>query len=296
MITIDDRDGALAPADQQLLRDKSNAYPFDTKILLWSGASNKAAFQQEVARQVTGPHTVAIGVDVRHHTTFVRGSADLGLPNGDEVAKSGNSYFKHGDLVAGLDAIAARASDLRVTSRTTTSQASGAPIIVHEHTTSAGVWWLLGGVSCVVLLVAVVVWWQARARDRKRRVLEAELESELADQRIRNHEESSFDARLRAGLPASYTPYSAAPSVVVQQSNNDFLTGLLVADALNPRRDTTIIERSSSGSSSGSSWGSDSSPSDSSSSSDWGSSSDSSSSSDWGGGGSDGGSSGGSDW
>jgi hypothetical protein len=143
VIDIQDQLHTFDEAQLQQLRDRANAYSFDIKVTISDGSHSKPQLEKHVTARVTGRNQVSIGVDPKHHFTFVRGSKDLSLPSGPDMASAGNSFFKRGDLVGGVDAIAARASSLKA-SRVVESQA-GTPIVVHEHTTSAGAWWLLGG-------------------------------------------------------------------------------------------------------------------------------------------------------
>lgn len=293
MITIRDNINTLTPHQVQALKDKSNAYPFDVYLTVGAQGS-KAAFQAEVSSLVTRPAVLSIGVDPAHHFTFVRGSVDLGLPSGPEVASAGNAFFKRADLVGGVDAITAKALELKVATRVTES-ATGTPIVVHEHTTSSGVWWGLGAVAAVVLGVAVWNWVTVRRREREHRRAVLELEAETADRQIEKAERADlarFDRELSAAprprpTPAYYPPppVPAPAPVVVNSGNNDLLTGIVIGDMMH-RHDTPapapVVVREVVRESSPSSWSSDS---GSSSSSDWGGGS-----SDWGGGG------GGSDW
>jgi hypothetical protein len=315
VIDVEDKLHTFDDAQLQHLRDRSNAYGFDIKVTISDGSHSKPQLEQHVGDRLTGRNQVSIGVDPKHHYTYVRGSADLGLPSGPAMASAGNPFFKKGDMVGGIDAIAGRANSLKA-SRVVES-ATGAPIIVHEHTTSAGVWWGLGGLAVVV--VAGVVWllWRSSKRDAEARRLAAELNNEIGDRQIARAERSAvddFDRRLRttmgppAAMPSSpparlqYSTYpqsvpAPAPVIVNQGGNRDLLTDMLIFDAVtNPRRhDTVVRERVIERDSSSSSWGSSSGDSGSSSGSSWdsGSSSGSSSSSDWGGGSSDGGGGGG---
>lgn len=322
-ITINDPLETLSPEQRATLEAKSAAYPFDIHVMVATNLASKPLFESQVAGMVTGPKTLAIGIDPAHHFTFVRGSADLGLPNGPEVASAGNAYFKRGDLVTGIDSIAARSNDLRISARLVTSQ-TGTPIVVHNHTTSAGVWWMLGGLAAVVIAVTAYVIVRNRRRENRARELELELENERLELQTRNVEEQSWHDRMKdkadngydvraakriASVPpsrapyiapgASYTPYPSAPPapapiIVNNQPNNsglDMLIGYELGRSESPRvvEREVVVERDSGGSR----WDS---PSESSSSSSWDSSSDSSSSSDYGGGSDSGSSGGGGDW
>ncbi len=330
MIAIRDNIGTLTAEQRQALTDKALAYPFDIYVTIGATGS-KGAFQAEVSSLVTKAKVVSIGVDPAHRFTFVRGSKDLGLPDGPELAAAGNAHFKRADIVGGIDSIAAKARELKVSSRIVES-ATGSPIVVQEKPMASGWWWALGGLGAIVLGVSVGVWLSKRREAAAHRAMMAELNNELGDAKLANAERSAvvpdlneFDRRLAAAAerkprrpsysgqrvddapePAAiYLGGSYQPPVVVQQSNNDLLTGMLLADALSHNHHHThttvterVVERTSGDSGSSSSWGSDSSGSssswsDSSSSSSWDSGSSSSydsGGSDWGGGG------GGSDW
>lgn len=263
MIDIDDELHTFDASQLQQLRDRANAYPFELKVLVSDGSLTKPVFEQHVAARVTGFGQVSIGVDPKHHFTFVRGSKDLGLPSGPDVASAGNPFFRHGDLVGGIDAIAARASSLKAT-RIVQSQ-TGSPIIVHEHKTSAGVWWLLGGLGVTVVAVVVYLLWRSAKRDAEARRLAAELNNEIGDRQMARAElgaADDFNRRLRsssrpqaaASIPAprpSYSPYpyavaapAPAPVIINQGGNRDILTDMLLIDAMTDHsRHERVIER-----------------------------------------------------
>lgn len=322
-ITINDPLETLTAQQATTLQVKAAAYPFDIRLTIVSNLSSKPLFESQVAAMVDGPHVLAIGVDPQHHFTHVRGSADLGLPNGPEVAAAGNRYFRKGDLVTGIDSIAARANDLRVSAKLVSSQ-SGDPIIVHQHQTAVVVWWILGATMVLTAVTLVYLWLRNRKRERDLVAQTAAAAEEAAELRGRNLEEGVWHERMRGkaettsspplpvGGPSgqrapyqapapSYTPFpSPSPTPIIVNSpapNNsglDMLIGYELGRSESPRvveRETVIVEPDRSGS--GSSWSGDS---GSSSSTDWGSSSDSSSSSDWGGGSDSGSSGGGGDW
>jgi uncharacterized membrane protein YgcG len=322
MITIQDPGSTLSTYQTDALIAKAAAYPFDIHVLIGVGGSSRAAFEREVSSFVApDSRTVSIGVNPLHHFTFVHSSAALGVPPGPQVAQAGNVFFKSGNLVDGIDAIAAKANQLRVEpvaqrnfvatpdQRVIESQ-TGVPIVIQENHTAAGVWWGLAAfVLASGLVVGFVVRRARKARQAAREAQEA-LTIEAAELAALNVEERDWHdamARTKRSAPPRVA-YSTAPAfpaaptpapVVVQQQNSglDLLIGYELGRSREPRivERETIIERapsppyesSSSDSSSSSSWSS----SDSSSSSDWSSSSDSSSSSSF-----DSGSSSGSDW
>jgi len=238
MITIEDPGQTLSPAQRDALTAKAHAYPFDIHVLIGTGSGaiseTRASFEQEVAAYVKpGSRMVSIGVEPVKHFTFVRSSAALNVPPGPQVAQAGNAFFKRGNLVDGIDAIAAKANDLRTEpvalaapkpgpdTRVIHSQ-TGFPIVINEHHTSAGVWW---GVGIFVLAAAGVVgWfvWRARKRDRDLAAAQAELELEASDLRARNLEEQAWhDAMAEKQAPlsvpaggyGSYRPSSVARRV-----------------------------------------------------------------------------------
>lgn len=325
-VTIKDELGALDASQKQQLQDRFQAYRFDAYVLVGDGTLSKRDFDARVSSYATGEHkTLSIGIDPKHRHTFVRASSDFGLPDGPEVAAAGNGHFKRGDLVGGIDAIAAKAREASAATRVV--QGAGGNIVVHEQKTSAGVWWLLGGVSLAVLIVAGYAWIRARKRDREHRERMAELDLEISDRqlkRLENEEEQDFERRLAGAsvsrpalgiaaseramtgpqrgrtwdgrAPAHLDPFPA-PAVHhhhhQQSGGNDLLTGVLIGNALSDHGHSTrevvherVVERAPDPEpASSSSWDSGS------SSSSWdsggSSSSDSGSSSDGGGGGSD---------
>lgn len=308
MITIKDNINTLTPDQTQTLKVKSLAYPFDIYVMIGSSGS-RAEFQAEVSSMVTGLKVLSIGVDPAHHFTFVRGSADLHLPDGPEVASTGNAFFKRADLVGGIDAIAAKSKELSARTEIVES-ATGAPIIVHEDPMASGWWWGLGGIGAVIAVVSVWVWLSRRA-DRKRLEAErerysglnAELNNELGDVKIAKAElgDETFERKPYAkNLTRRWAPPpSSAPLIIQQQpvivQDDSLLTGMVIGEIMS-QPSVTIIEAPAR------SYSSYSPPEPSSSSSSWSDSSSSSSydssssSSDWSGGGDSGGGGGGSDW
>jgi uncharacterized membrane protein YgcG len=321
MIQIIDPNATLSADQVRDLQARSASYPFNVSVVIDGQVQSKGALEARVSSMLSGSKALVIGIAPVHRFTYVKGSVDLGLPSGSAIASAGNQFFRSGDLVSGIDAIAARAASMRTASQVFTSQ-TGVPIIVQQRTTSAGVWWLLGSVSFVVL--AVTVYWVIRRRRiaRELEAARADLQMEAAEFRGRNLEEQDWHDRMAARVPVastvpstpsmaprvSYVPRVAAPAspvivnqpapVIIGNQSNGFdnlmafelgeMAGRDRSDRVVERDREVVVERDNSGSSS--SWGSDSS---SSSSSSWGSDSSSSSSSDWGGG--DSGSSGGSD-
>ncbi len=116
MITIRDSGQTLTAAQVETLTAKAQAYPFDIIVEIQTQYPlSRASFQNQVALRVTpGSRIISIGVDPRQHYTFVHSSAALGVPPGPQVAQAGNAFFKAGNLVDGIDAIAAKANELRV--------------------------------------------------------------------------------------------------------------------------------------------------------------------------------------
>lgn len=302
MINIKDNIHTLTADQVQALQTKALAYPFDIYVLI--GSSSKAQLQADVSSVVTGPKVLSIGVDPDHRFTFVRGSVDLHLPDGPEVASTGNAFFKRADLVGGIDAIAAKSKLLASTTQYVES-ATGAPIIVHKDPMASGWWWGLGGIGAVIAVVSVWVWLSRRA-DRKQLEAErarysglnAELNNELGDVKLTKAElgdEIVARPHKRWAPPPSSAPMYVAPPVVVQ--DDGFVQGLLLGEILSQPQvmvETPVVvapsvsySNYSEPSSSSSSWSETSSS----------SSYDSGSSSDYGSGGGDsGGGGGGSDW
>jgi hypothetical protein len=308
MITITDPNSTLTVAQVHELQARAAAYRFDVKLLIDGEATSKMALESTVASMVNGPHTLVIGIAPTHHFTFVKASVDLGLPTGPAVAAAGNQFFRAGDLVNGIDAIAAKAQSLRTASAVIQSQ-TGVPIVVQQHTTSAGVWWLLGGLALLTVAVAAWIMWRNKRRDEEMAAARVALDLEAAELRSRNLEEREWYDRMAARVqdaPSAVIPLPSAPRVsyaptlarsvqpvvvsqptpVVVQNQSNGLDNLLAFElgemSGRDRGRDRVVEREvvverDSGSSSSSSWGSDSSSSSTSSSS-WSDSSSSSSS------------------
>jgi uncharacterized membrane protein YgcG len=216
MLTIQDPGNVLSHSQVEALTAKAHAYPFDIHVLIGTGSGSRAAFERDVDQAITpGSRAVSIGVDPTHHFSHVYASASLGLPSGPTVASAGNVFFRHGDLVEGIDAIAAKANDLQVQTRTVTSQ-TGMPIVIHEHKTAEGVWWALGGLAALVAVVVVWAIWRARRRDAAAAAARADLEMEAAELRSRNIEEQAWHdklaARRRSEPVAGATPLPVEPT------------------------------------------------------------------------------------
>lgn len=335
MITIEDPGRTLSPAQVDALTAKAHVYPFDIIVQIQTRYPlTRASFENQVAIRVTpGSRIVSIGVDPRQHYTFARSSAALGVPSGPQVAEAGNAFFKAGNLVDGIDAIAAKANELRVEpvapkpfvagpDQKVIQSQTGVPIVVQENHTAAGVWWGLGAfVLATGAVVAYVVWRTRQARQEARKAQEA-LTSEAAELAARNVEESGWhDAMARTHRAGQAAPVSirtpepqrtsplkaraSTPVVVVQpapSSGLDLLIGYELGRE-SSRPAPVIVEREYVPAPSPvyvaptptyEYESGSSSSGDSSSSSSWDSSSDSSSSSSFDSGGSD--SSSGSDW
>jgi len=226
MITISDPGVTLNSTQLEALTAKAVAYPFDIHVEIQTQyALSRAAFEHQVAGFVTpGSRLLSIGVDPLHHYTFVHSSGSLGVPSGPQVAQAGNAFFKAGNLVDGIDAIAAKANDLRVDPRLMTAapqpgrdvrviqSQTGVPIVIHEHHTAAGVWWALGGV--LALSVAVVAWavWRARRRERLAAEAQEARDLEAAELRSRNIEEAGWHDEMAAKRRSSLAPEASPAS------------------------------------------------------------------------------------
>ena len=223
MIQIVDPGQTLSPAQVDALTAKAHAYPFDVIVEIQTQyALSRASFENQVALRVTpGSRIVSIGVDPRQHYTFVRSSAALGVPSGRQVAEAGNPFFRQGNLVEGIDAILAKANQLRVEpvaprhfvagpdQRVVQSQA-GVPIVIQENHTSAGVWWGVGGFVLVAgAVVAYVVWRTRQARQEARKAQEA-LTAEAAELAARNVEEQSWHDRMAKQRRAQPEPHEVS--------------------------------------------------------------------------------------
>jgi uncharacterized membrane protein YgcG len=229
MITIKDPGQTLSAAQSDALSAKAAAYPFDIHVLIGTGSGTRAAFEQEVASFVApGSHTVSIGVDPVHHFSFVRSSGALGVPPGPQVAQAGNSFFKAGNLVDGIDAIAAKANQLKVTpvaaqpfvagpDQKVYESQSGVPIIIQENHTSSGVWWGTGTFLVIAsVIVAYVVWRNKKARKAAEEA-EATLATEAAEYASKNIEISRHYDLLEASTK-KFSPPTQVSSKVADKS------------------------------------------------------------------------------
>ena len=303
MVTIQDPGAVLSAEARSDLLTRGGSYGLQVIVRLDSTEPNRNALKAVASSLVTTSSELVIAIDPAHHFTYVKGSADLGLPTDASLAAAGNPFFREHDWAGGVDAIVTRSLAIRNAPRTQTLSSPG---VIQQQaspaSSSAAMWWMMGGLVVLVAAVTAYVLWRLR---RTREALELETE----ELRSRNIEESSWHERFRqriAGSPPPMRPRVDAPayvapvgpSPVILRDRSDGLSELMAFELgeMSGRqtrpiveRETVIVEQGSSSSwgdgGSSSSWGESSSSSDGGSSSSWGGSDDSSSSSsDWGGG------------
>lgn len=329
--TIIVRDSAnFVPAsDVSKLQLDATQWPFDVHVLA-EVAPDHNTLEDDAHNSVDNPNVLVIAVDPTHHKTIVRFGNATGVKPGDydSISQAGNAHFRSHEIAQGIEAIVIRSVASK--QATVAISVSNAPVVVQQGL-SAPTWFLI---ALFAGSLAGIVIWLVRKSRKDRESFEKALDDnrlETSELMSRNVEAMTSDSQWGAvagATPAVPTPAVRPPStysaraprtyarpavapvytqpVVIQQNNsNDFLTGMLVGEMLEDKRDV-VVERevvrerreetsydsggsSSSSDSGSSSWGSSSSDDSGGSSSSWdsGSSSDSSSSSDSGGGGFD---------
>ncbi len=269
---------------------------------------------------ILAPNDVCVVVDPSHRWTSVHFGKATNVPKADfnAISAAGNSYFKNKDFAGGVVAIGNSAMNSvtnaqalaaqRQTQQTQTTQ-------IQTATTSSdnSAIWLT---FLVIILAALVVWafvYLARRqkrldaemdsyREERNEFLDANVNRILEDKPkpspfgrsapIRDLTANDVKTVMRPHAPAPIPPQTVHHH---HNSNDNFVTGMIVGNVLSNPAPTRVVEREvvreTPKESSRSSWGSSNSSDDSSSSS-WDSGGGGS---DWGGGSDDSGG-GGSDW
>jgi hypothetical protein len=254
-LSVRDSTNWIPANDVAQLHSDSKNWPFDVNILI-ENVSNLNALESDARGLVNKPSTMVIAIDPTHRKTVVRFGASVGVQASDynDISAAGNSDFKLNFIRQGLDAIVAKAVSSRnpASGTDTSSDKPGISNMWIFFIVSA----LFGGGLLIVLLIRKIT---------------------TQSKPTPTHFDPFMHDSTRSGSGLNQSVGSTAPSnVVVNQSNNDLLTGLLVGEVLSNQNRTEVIHESStvpapepSSSDSGgssSSWDSSSSSSDSSSS------------------------------
>lgn len=275
-LVIRDTAALLSHGDIQTLQGKAATLPFDVHLLI-EKAGSRAALEDHAHAWVDGPKVVVLGLDPAGHHVVARFGNGTGVKTGDfdTVALAGNTHFRAGEWVQGIETIWTRARASAEAKAAITTQA--APVVVQEGL-STGSWVGIG--LLVSLFLGVAVWvWRKRKDDQERfERMAREMEDEAAELRAENIRNMTRPAppaprpALSSPTPgplnlsnnnpdpayaprSSYSPPAPAPAryaapapapapviinnptPVVASSNNDLLTGVLIGESLSRPRE-----------------------------------------------------------
>jgi hypothetical protein len=290
---IEDEAGVLAePIKQQIA---STGTTLDVKVLV-STKYSRAELDAKVGQMVNSANTLAIGVDPVHRYTFTHfgTGTKIGATDYREVATAGNGEFKQGNWGPGIKAIVDSANAHAVA-----HAAAPTAVIIQQPKTVVEqpmpLWPFFVGIGGLALLFLLLWRWNRKNQEKFDKTID-NLQRETAEFASNNikswdkpatpkptppsHANANYaKARAAEPPPERYTAPSrrwAPPPpvqvvrevppapVVIDRGSNDFLTGMLVGDALSSRReehhhhhhDDDRSSRSDSGSSGGGfSWG-----------------------------------------
>lgn len=215
-------------------------WPFETRVILDS-YSNKAAVEAAAHSCVDRPNIVCIVIDPGHRFTSTHFGTTTGVRASDFnlISAAGNSRFKTGDWLGGIQAIGDRATESSVSARTSavtynnTSHTYQTPtaVVVQQHVDVSG-WWIAFGLVCFGGLI-----WAAVALTRRQKRIDNDMNeyrNEADELRSRNIEQMTMKTTVSSGVartstrgrtsyPSSSYPRASAPSApvasgVVQQS------------------------------------------------------------------------------
>lgn len=164
MIEINDSLNLLKPDDLKALETQSTKWSFDVRVFV-KEASSKSEFEAEIAKEVTTPNTVAVGIDPTHHHVVVRYGNASGVPSQDwpSIGSSGNQDFKAGRWADGLTKIANKAQASKVQSHVAVE---AVPAQEHSNTPL----WVGGGVFAVVACVLTLMYWRNSKKKRQEQI------------------------------------------------------------------------------------------------------------------------------
>ena len=128
-LAVRDVAALLSPQDIQALQTKAATLPFDVHLLI-EKAGSKAALEDHAHAWVDGPKVVVVGLDPAGHHVVARFGVQTGVKTGDfdTVTLAGNTHFRAGEFVPGIEAIWTRARASAEAKAAITTQA--APVIL----------------------------------------------------------------------------------------------------------------------------------------------------------------------
>lgn len=247
-LQVQDEAHVLSSSDVSTLKTTASRWPFDTHVLIYD-APTKDALLARARAWVDGPNVIVIARDPVDHDTIVRvgvgskvKSMDL-----DAIASAGNPAFREDHLVAGIEAIGARAElSTRTAAGTVAPQP---PIIVREGLSP----WAWGAIIFGVLLLVWLVVRLYRKSQRNNELFQSALDENREETAALRSDNIRYDrwaepesaapvrrstSRVRTPTVAytpSYAPVPApnpfaAPSTVVvnQSSSSDLVTGMAI--------------------------------------------------------------------
>lgn len=261
-LSVRDSTGWIPSGDVATLRSEAAQWPFDVHVLVENAPSFHAL--EGDAHSWTDSGSMTIAIDPSHHKTVVRFGNGTGVKAGDfdSISAAGNANFRSHEVRQGLEAIVARAQASRESS--VAMSQSNAPVTVVRHEGLGFGAWLLIVLGFFALCGFVV--WLVRRHNRDRRSFERALDEnrlETSELLSRNVDQMTLPDASYAPAPSgqyaapsrsysspAYVPppapvYVQQPPVIVHQGGGgDFLTGVLVGEALSePHRREVYVER-----------------------------------------------------
>lgn len=247
MIEIQDRTNTLTAQERASISEHPT--PFVGKVIV--GAPSKDQLKADVHACVTSPNTVCVGVDPAHRFTWTEIGVDVGVRSGDyqQVGRAGNADFKDGRWADGVNAILSRAAILSRRSESATAVVIQQPTQVIEKSVSG---WAVFGVFAAIGATFLAIAFYARRQRRLAQDTIENMQRETAELASRNIREGEFtipaggSVRLRGTGKIGNdgrleSPVLMSPQVIVQGgNNNDFLTGMVVGDALSHRSEPPL--------------------------------------------------------
>lgn len=274
MTSVEDLTGVLSHSDAASIQALPSHLNF--RILVTS-ATSKGDLDAAVGRSVNSSDTVAIGLDPGHHWVYTHFGVGTGIAVADRVPieRAGSPDFRAGHYADGIKAIMSSAS-------AASSRVEHGSVVIKQETAivdhGVPIWPFLVGFGALTVVIILV--WRA-VRRRQNDVIEAaeDVRDEARKAWKRGEEEQGWHDRFAAGAgkgagvsplrqsgpsvtpleippgPASVpvihihqsAPIPVAPMMMPQPyygggGNNDFLTGMLVAEALEqPRVEREVV-------------------------------------------------------
>lgn len=227
-LSVRDSANWIPENDVAQLRSDSKEWPFDVNILI-ENVSSLSALENDAHGLVNKPDVMVIAIDPTHRKTVVRFGSATGVRASDynTISAAGNSDFKLNFIRQGLDAIVAKA----VSSRNPNPETSSAGATSEKSGISVWVFVIAG-----VLFGGILLLWLTRKRERNDPFVSDQSEpSSTFDDSMYQRQVSRMN---RAAPVAPVVPQN----VVVNQSNNDLITGIVLGEVLASNHTPAIHE------------------------------------------------------